>query len=91
MDKRQQSQVALGGFRLNIRGAFLCKAGWTWEQTAQGSGGIPVPGIVQKIADAFHSLGTWFMDVLGSVRLMARLDDPGTLFKPESVYDCVCF
>lgn len=31
------------------------------------SGGILVPGMVQKTVDAFHSLGTWFRDVLGSV------------------------
>ena len=38
-----------GRFRLEIRKTFLCwKSGQALEQAAQGSGGVPIPGGVQK-------------------------------------------
>lgn len=33
------------------------------------------------------SLGTWFSAVLGSARLMVRLDDPGAHFQLKSSYE----
>jgi len=50
------------------------------EQAAQGSGGVPIPGGVQKNVQIWH-FRTLFSRH-GGVGLMAGLDDVRRLFQP---------
>jgi len=75
-----------GRFRLDIRKNFFPESGQTLDQAAQGSGGVPIPGGVQKPCGC----GTWGqglagMGVLGwrlelmILEVFSNLHDPMTL------------
>lgn len=67
-----------GRFRLGSRKIFFI--GKALEQTDQGSGGITVPGSLQKRGDVM--LRTWFSGRHGSVQSKAGLDDSRDFFQP---------
>jgi len=63
-----------------ILGKISLLSGQTLEQTAQGSGGVTIPGGIQKTSKTGH-VGTWFSQ-RGGVRLTVGLDDLRGLFQP---------
>ena len=63
-------QLRTGRFRLDIGKNFFPESGQACDQAAQGSGGVPILGGVQKTCRC----GTWGRGLAGTVVLGGWLD-----------------